>query len=216
LKLLDASIRLGSLLLSYPEELLKTLESSILKVEKQIFEKENDENFRFKPYINARLFNLPLCSERTKNTVSSIRSKDVSSFISVPGTVVKTGAIKMLEFEKEFECLSCKKRIKCTAEIEQNNTITKPISCTDFDCNGKKFKAIEDTKVCKDYQEIKIQDKISQLKVGSIPRSITVILEDDLVDTCKAGDDVVITVYIKNNEGNGCQKMETIKIGSKM
>ena len=46
---------------------------------------------------------------------------------------------------------------------------------------------------CKDYQEIKIQEKADKLGMGKIPRSITVILEDDLVDTCKAGDDVMIT-----------------------
>ena len=46
--------------------------------------------------------------------------------------------------------------------------------------------------MCRDYQELKIQDVVSNLTVGSIPRSILVILTDDIVDTCKAGDDVVV------------------------
>lgn len=45
---------------------------------------------------------------------------------------------------------------------------------------------------CRNYQEIKIQEQVQRLSVGSIPRSMWVILEDDLVDCCKAGDDVTI------------------------
>ncbi|KAL5992552.1 DNA helicase mcm9 [Asimina triloba] len=40
---------------------------------------------------------------------------------------------------------------------------------------------------CHDYQEIKIQESTQVLSVGSIPRSIPVILKDDLVDMVKAG-----------------------------
>ncbi len=38
---------------------------------------------------------------------------------------------------------------------------------------------------CRDYQEIKIQEQVSKLAMGTIPRSMCVILEDDLVDQCK-------------------------------
>ena len=41
--------------------------------------------------------------------------------------------------------------------------------------------------VCRDYQEVKIQESMQTLGMGSIPRSIVVVLEDDLVDTVKAG-----------------------------
>ena len=34
-------------------------------------------------------------------------------------------------------------------------------------------------------QEIKIQEQVQKLAVGTIPRSMWVVLEDDLVDTCK-------------------------------
>lgn len=77
--------------------------------------------------------------------------------------------------------------------------------------------------MCRDYQEIKIQDQVcscivffghlkflsssehrafvlchahgqvTELNVGSIPRSLLVILTDDLVDSVKAGDDVTLT-----------------------
>ena len=37
----------------------------------------------------------------------------------------------------------------------------------------------------------------SIFQVGSIPRSILVVVEDDLVDLCKAGDDVTITGVVR-------------------
>ncbi|KAL8124523.1 hypothetical protein AgCh_012242 [Apium graveolens] len=41
--------------------------------------------------------------------------------------------------------------------------------------------------VCHDYQEIKNQESTQVLDVGAIPRSLPVILKDDLVDIVKAG-----------------------------
>lgn len=55
--------------------------------------------------------------------------------------------------------------------------------------------------VVKDYQEIKLQEKLDIYSAGTIPRSIVVILENDLVDSCKPGDDVTIKfdfIYLKN------------------
>lgn len=46
---------------------------------------------------------------------------------------------------------------------------------------------------CRNYQEIKLQEQIHMLPVGSIPRSMWVALEDDLVDSCKPGDDIIVT-----------------------
>jgi DNA helicase MCM9 len=39
---------------------------------------------------------------------------------------------------------------------------------------------------------LQVQEQVQKLGVGSIPRSIVVLLQDDLVDTCKAGDEVTI------------------------
>ncbi|KAF0902728.1 hypothetical protein E2562_019076 [Oryza meyeriana var. granulata] len=81
-------------------------------------------------------------------------------------------------------------------ELEAGNRITLPASCkskSSKGCGGANFQLIQDSIICHDYQEIKIQENIQVLGVGSIPRSMPVILMDDLVDIVKAGDDVVVT-----------------------
>ncbi|KAK6805467.1 hypothetical protein RDI58_003252 [Solanum bulbocastanum] len=60
-------------------------------------------------------------------------------------------------------------------------------------CESTSFQLVEDNKICNDYQEIKIQESTQVLGVGAIPRSVPVILKDDLVDMVKAGDDVIVT-----------------------
>ncbi|XP_062595563.1 DNA helicase MCM9-like, partial [Saccostrea cucullata] len=63
-------------------------------------------------------------------------------------------------------------------------------------CNSFNFTSLTDTggqpQKCRNYQEIKIQEQVQRLAVGTIPRSMWVIVLDDLVDACKAGDDVII------------------------
>lgn len=51
---------------------------------------------------------------------------------------------------------------------------------------------------CADYQEVRIQEKVQSLSVGMIPRQIAVLFMDDLVDVCKAGDDVIVTGIVMN------------------
>lgn len=197
LDLLHTSQRLGSLLIAHASDMLSFFDAGILSAQKHVLEETDDpQEMIFKPFCHARLHNLPMCSEIAKPTVSSIRSNDINHFISVPGTVIRTGAVKMLQAEKTFSCTSCQQTFKVKADIEQGNIFIKPTNCGNTNCTGSTFKPVEDSEICKDYQEIKVQDKISSLHLGSIPRSINVILQDDLVDVCKAGDDVVLTGMI--------------------
>ncbi|EFC43100.1 predicted protein, partial [Naegleria gruberi] len=192
---MSANIEIGSILLSYPTELIPIFERALIKTQQRHIEKQEvmKEQFKLKTFVHVRLHTLPQCSEVTKTSVRSVRSCDANRLISVSGTVIKTGPIKMLEYKKIYICKKCKKSFDIVADREQFNSITKPTQCPIEDCGGKSFISREDEIVCRDYQEIKIQDKISQLHVGSIPRSILVVLEDDLVDVVKAGDDVILT-----------------------
>ena len=138
----------------------------------------------------------PLCESVCKRNVSSIRSSDVGVIIQVRGTVIRTGQIKMLESERQYSCDKCAHVFRVLADMDQyNGSLAVPTSCTSErakPCKSTTFTVVEGTRVCRDYQEIKIQEQLSLLNVGSIPRSMMVVLEDDLVDRCKPGDDVVV------------------------
>eukprot|EP00116_Pleurobrachia_bachei_P006004 sb/3466266/ len=80
------------------------------------------------------------------------------------------------------------------AVLEERYKVSPPSRCTTTNCKGSKFKQIqrEHPTRCTDYQEIRIQEKVEQLDMGTLPRSMTVILEHDLVDSCTAGDDITV------------------------
>ncbi|OLY82137.1 DNA helicase MCM9 [Smittium mucronatum] len=108
-------------------------------------------------------------------------------------------AIKMMETKRVYRCTKCNKFMEVKAEIDQYNFIPKPVRCTASpeNCNGKTFAPVSSNSEgglneCIDYQEIKIQEQPNRLMVGSIPRSISVILQRDLVDIAKSGDHVTI------------------------
>uniref|UniRef100_A0A8C1XYW7 DNA helicase n=1 Tax=Cyprinus carpio TaxID=7962 RepID=A0A8C1XYW7_CYPCA len=139
---------------------------------------------------------LPMCPELTRDHIP--KARDVGHFLSVTGTVIRTSVTKVLEYERDYMCNKCRHVFSVQASFEQFYTFTPPTSCPNEEgCNSFKFTCLSGSDAppaaCKDYQEIKIQEQVQKLSVGSIPRSMLIILEDDLVDSCKSGDD--ITVY---------------------
>ncbi|KAJ1564122.1 DNA helicase mcm9, partial [Cladochytrium tenue] len=126
-----------------------------------------------KRHVHARCVRLGQVPECQLSRVP--RADEVGRLICFVGTVTRTGMVKLLETRK-LQGLD-------TEEVSR--------------CDGKKFKeVVTDTgdmpDACRDYQEIKVQEQVTKLAIGNIPRAITVILENDLVDTCKPGDDVSI------------------------
>ncbi|MEE6523218.1 hypothetical protein FKM82_022001 [Ascaphus truei] len=142
-----------------------------------------------KQNVHAKVEGLPVCPELTREHIP--RTRDVGHFLSVTGTVIRTSLAKVLEYEQDFMCNTCKHVLTVKADFEQCYTFSPPSSCTNEEgCNSNKFTCLSGSSSpasCRDYQEIKIQEQVQRLSVGSIPRSMIVVLEDDLVDNCKSG-----------------------------
>ena len=175
--------------------------------------KHSRANIIVKRNLHVRVTSLPSTPQFSKPSIGDIRADDKHRFVQFSGTVVRTGAVRVLDASKSYMCLNreCCHTFIVPADDQQDNTVRAARECPNIierrdkhgnvetvKCGHKNVREIDGSKVCVDYQEIKVQDQIERLTLGSMPRSIIVVLEADLVDKCNAGDDIVIVgVLIK-------------------
>ncbi|XP_029903789.1 DNA helicase MCM9 [Myripristis murdjan] len=197
--LFEANMEVGDYFNAYPSEVLTVFDKALQRAAEEVANKEyggqRKERQKVKRTLHARITGLPVCPELTRDTIP--RTRDVGHFLSVTGTVIRTSVAKVLEYERDYMCAKCRHVFTVQADFDQFSTFVPPTACPSSDgCNSFKFTCLSggsEPAACRDYQEMKIQEQAQRLLVGSIPRSVVVVLEDDLVDSCKSGDDV--TVY---------------------
>ncbi|XP_047982953.1 probable DNA helicase MCM9 isoform X2 [Salvia hispanica] len=196
-ELMDDNPPLAHLIFEHPKEFLPLFDESAVRAQRVIFEDfKRMENASVKVYTHVRInvAGSPLECPETFPSIGRVRVKHRGILLTLKGTVIRTSAVKMIEGEKIYECRVCKHRFKVYPEVETGNSIPRPTFCpSQKNCESTRFQIIEERSICHDYQEIKIQESTQVLGVGAIPRSIPVILKDDLVDIVKAGDDVIVT-----------------------
>jgi len=84
----------------------------------------------------------------------------------------------------------CLDRFIVEADLEQRQAaLPTPKSCPSEpgSCRSTSFNHIEEESEHTDYQEIRVQEQVQTLSMGALPQSITVLLTDDLADSCKPG-----------------------------
>ncbi|XP_036942594.1 DNA helicase MCM9 isoform X2 [Acanthopagrus latus] len=201
--LFEANMEVGDYFNAYPNDVLTIFDKVLQRKATEFLNNASPKNCggqrtnkdRMRHTLHARITGLPVCPELTRDTIP--RSRDVGHFLSVTGTVIRTSVTKVLEYERDYMCTKCRHVFTVQADFDQFYTFAQLVACPNPDgCNSYKFSCLSEGSepaACKDYQEIKIQEQVQRLSVGSIPRSMVVVLEDDLVDSCKSGDDV--TVY---------------------
>jgi DNA helicase MCM9 len=198
--------QLGNMLLQQPTLMLPHLDSALQNVQKQMAAAAGNgalaapQRLTVKPNVHARISWIPDLPEYNRPSVSSLRSSDIGRLVSVAGTVVRCGTVLMRESSREFECTRCHYKFVVEAPVDQKGVFPPPTRCLstrEKPCLSSSFKAVEGAAKCTDYQEIKVQDQIQKLAVGSIPRNLLVVLENDLADTTKAGDDVKVIGVLK-------------------
>ncbi|EFA84139.1 MCM family protein [Heterostelium album PN500] len=161
--------------------------------QQQVF---NPSQLTIKKNCRVRVSELPICREIRKSFLP--RSNEYGLFVEFRGTVIRTGSTKIVERSKYYVCTKCKESFKVHIDYEQHNQFDVPKRCPNpRRCENQYFKPMQDGSSSMDehcdYQEIKLQENIHQIGAGTIPRSIMVILQEDLVDSCQAGDDIIVS-----------------------
>ena len=168
---------LADLLIEKPEEILKAAQKAVKNIDPQ--RKNADIHIRF---------------ENIRNNIQLrvLRSKYIGKFVSVDGIIRKTDEIRPRIINALFECRSCMR----LQEVPQtSNVISEPALCKE--CGGRSFKLLQEDSEFMDTQTIKVQEPLENLSGGEEPKQISVILEDDLVDSVTPGDIVRITGTMK-------------------
>lgn len=190
--LFEEDITIGNGLLIEPEKYLCALDDAVIIAQKHIIkeceEEKCKEHYKIKAKVTVRVKGLPVFGETIFPS-----NNDIGFFIKISGTIIKAGVPKLLEHQKEYTCSNCHCIVTVQATYEKYYLVTSPSKCKK--CHNKNFKPNGKVDAFNfiDYQEVKVQEHFGKSKIGTVPRTILVTLEGDLVDSCKPGDDVIIT-----------------------
>ncbi|KAJ3220356.1 MCM DNA helicase complex subunit mcm6 [Dinochytrium kinnereticum] len=123
--------------------------------------------------------------------IRQLRMDRLGSLSSLTGTVTRTSEVRPELLFGTFRCADCGSVNK---DVEQEFKYTEPSTCLNPVCmNRADFQLIiEQSKFC-DWQKIRIQENANEVPSGALPRSLDVILRNEMVDRVKAGDSIIVT-----------------------
>ncbi|XP_043192844.1 DNA helicase MCM9-like [Amphibalanus amphitrite] len=206
LTLSESCAVLTSLLRTSGSQVLPALDLALTRAARHLYGRLTDDGvtgLTLKTRLHARLTELPVCAELQRTCVPRI--EDEGRLLCVSGTVVRAGLPHLLDSRAHYTCNKCKHQFIVWAEYEQSYQTERPVRCPNpqpcragagFSPSAAPDAAPRDGQA-RDYQEIRLQEQVQKLDVGKVPRGLCVVLEDDLVDSCKAGDDVLITGTVR-------------------
>ncbi len=184
---------LASLLLERPREFLDAASSAVMEVMKV----ENPEYAAQNEKFFVRIKSLP---ENLHIGIRDIRAIHIGKLVSVEGIVTKISPVKQQLVEAIFRCKTCGEE---TPVIQSGRGLDKPPSCPRCETENRKtsgFELLLDKSRFIDIQKFMLQEKPEELPPGQLPRSIEVIVKNDLVDVIRPGDRVIVTGFIAVRE----------------
>ncbi len=152
---------------------------SILRTEDPEYMDELDESL-----IKIRIINYP-----THVSLRAIRSRHIGKLIHISGIMMRASVVKPLLVHATFKCRRCNEIIY---QPQEDGHYMEPDQCP---VCGKKtpVRLIPEESKFSDWQKVRIQESPDELPPGSMPRSVDVILEGDIVDISRPGDFVKVT-----------------------
>jgi DNA replication licensing factor MCM6 len=123
------------------------------------------------------------------SSIRDIRAGQIGKLLSLAGTVTRTSEVRPELIRGHFKCRVCGAEIP---NVQQNFQYTEPSICPSRSCNNhSRFQLLTDKSYFVDWQRVLIQENPATVPAGSMPRTIEIILRNDIVEAAKPGDRVV-------------------------
>jgi len=196
--------KLLELLINKPDQTFYAFSEAIKGVVSDIDEEYASEVERFIPRLNG----LPLVE-----TIRNLRSEHINKLIMIEGIIVRATPPKQKLFKATYA------HVLPTGEVhefewplepgeEVGDELERPSYCPicvrDEIFNERSrssgrgtFRLIVERSKYRNWQKIVVQERPEEVPAGHIPRSVEVILSDDIVDTVRPGDRVSVVGVVK-------------------
>jgi len=125
--------------------------------------------------------------------VRRLRTDQIGRLVSVTGTVTRTSEVRPELLLGSFRCNKCG---LLAEKIPQQYHFTRPTICRNPRCHNQspmEFSLDSQQSEAVDWQKLRVQENSDEIPPGSMPRSIDVIVRNEMVERAKAGDQCVFT-----------------------
>ncbi len=175
---------------SFNEAVFKALKNEAPGYAKTIRESLPEKARESLPLIQVRIRNLT-----EKLSLRQINTEYLDKLVSVTGMVVRASELKPMIVEAAFKCGNGH-----LTYIKQSGIVLKgPKICDEFSsgCKSTKFDLDIKNTVFVDYQIVRLQELPEELPPGQLPQAFDVSLQEDIVNTARPGDRVILTGVIR-------------------
>ena len=128
--------------------------------------------------------------------MTDIRTGLAYKFLTVKGHVVKNRPKRLRVVTGDFSCNKCGASI---THVFENGRYSVPSKCSTQNCRAKKFSLIRPTARYINVQEMRLQEaqEESTAHAGRTPRQMEVEITNELVDSCRPGDIVLVAGIVQ-------------------
>ncbi|MEM3831188.1 MAG: minichromosome maintenance protein MCM [Sulfolobales archaeon] len=178
---------------AFNEDLAKFLRNEPLRAIKEIFQPALDSyvrsEFNVEVSLKPRFRQLP-----ESYRIRDLRNEHLEKLIQIDGIVVRMTPPKQRISRAVFVHSECGGKFEVEVDREY---FEMPRTCPLCQSSKGSFEMIEEENIYVDYQKIVVSEMPEEIPPGHMPRQLTIVLEEDLVDIARPGDRVSITGVLR-------------------
>lgn len=123
----------------------------------------------------------------------NLRSNTLGCLVSFKGTATRSSQVRPELCEGVFRCRDCGTRI---ANVAQDHKYTEPLFCPNDLCSNRtKYDVELNESTFTNWQRINVQEDNEEVPEGSLPRTIDLIVRNELVEHITPGSSLIFTGY---------------------